>query len=125
MRHQNGLRKLGRTSEHRRALLRNMSTSLVLAGQCETTVQKAKELKRVTDKLITLAKRDSLHARRQAYSYLMNKDAVHKLFAELGPKYKTRNGGYTRVLRTSQRPGDAAEMAIIQLVEDGAPAGAA
>ena len=128
MRHKKGLGKLNRDSSHRHGMLRNLATSLVLHGTIETTIARAKELKRVADKLITLGKKDSLHARRQAMAFLrpINKNktgnaqkwsAVHKLFTELAPMYSERNGGYTRVLRSGKRDGDNAQMAIIQFVE--------
>ena len=110
------LRKLGRPTDHRRAMLRNQVTSLLRSGRIETTVTRAKETKRMTDKMITLAKRGDLHARRQAMSYVYDEDVVKKLFDEIGPKYGDRNGGYTRVLRLAPRRGDGAEMAIIELV---------
>src|SRR5688572_15596175 len=106
MRHQNAVRNLGRSSSHRRALLRNMVTSLVLHEQFETTVAKAKELKRIADKMVTLGKQGDLHSRRQALSYMKDKEAVRKLFAEIALRFKTREGGYTRVLRTRTRHGD-------------------
>lgn len=115
-------RKLGRTADHRKALLRNMATELIVKGQYETTEMKAKELRSVVDELITLAKRGDLHARRQAAAYVRNVDAaegqtaLQKLFDELGPKYADRNGGYTRVIKTRNRRGDNAPMAIIELV---------
>ena len=117
MRHGCKLRKFSRNWAHRRALLRNMATSFFQYGSFETTVEKAKELRPVVEKLITNAKTDDLVRRRKAYSYLMDKAIVHKLFADIGPKYAARNGGYTRVVRTRVRHGDAAEMAVIQLVE--------
>jgi large subunit ribosomal protein L17 len=117
MRHGNGLRQLSRSTSHRRALIRNMATSFIKYESFETTVQKAKELRPVVERLITLGKNDTLAARRQAYSYLMDKAVVHKLFAEVGPRCATRNGGYTRIVRTRFRNGDAAQMAIIQLVD--------
>ena len=110
------LRKLGRPTDHGRAMLRNQVTSLLRSGRIETTVTRAKETKRMTDKMITLAKRGDLHARRQAMSYVYDEDVVKKLFDEIGPKYEDRNGGYTRVLRLAPRRGDGAEMAIIELV---------
>ena len=114
-------RKLGRTADHRKAMLRNMATSLILNGKIETTEMKAKELRSVVDELITLAKRGDLHARRQAAAYIRNvvadeKTVLKKLFDEIGPKYADRNGGYTRVLKTGFRRGDSAPMAIIELV---------
>ncbi len=117
MRHGKGLRNLSRTSSHRRALLRNMATSFLQVERFETTVPKAKELRPVVERLITLGKSDTLASRRQAYSYLLNKAVVHKLFTEIGPRCSARNGGYTRIVRTRVRPGDAAELAIIELVD--------
>ena len=118
MRHQHGYRTLNRKSAHRRSMFRNMVTSLVMHERCETTIQKAKELRPIAEKFVTLAGNDTLAARRKAYSYLFDKKAVHKLFAELGPRYKTRPGGYTRILRNRIRVGDAAEMAVIEFVTD-------
>ena len=120
MRHGKGLRNLSRTHSHRRALLRNMATSFIKHERFETTVPKAKELRPVVERLITLGKNDTLAARRQAYSYLMDKAVVHKLFADVGPRCASRNGGYTRIVRTRVRPGDAAELAIIELVDKAA-----
>ncbi len=117
MRHGKGLRNLSRTSSHRRALLRNMATSFFLVESFETTVPKAKELRPVVERLITLGKNDTLAARRQAYSYLLSKSVVAKLFTEIGPRCSARNGGYTRIVRTRVRHGDAADMAIIELVD--------
>lgn len=132
MNHAKAFRKLGRTPSHRRALLRNLATSLVLHNRIETTLPKAKELKRVADKLVTLGKKNSLHARRQAAGYLFAENresskpehnktklsAVHKLFEEIAPRYSERNGGYTRVVRSRVRDGDKAQMAIIEFVEE-------
>ncbi len=117
-------RKLGRTAEHRKAMLRNMATSVILHGKIETTEMKAKELRSVVDELITLGKRGDLHARRQAAAYIRNvvadeatqKTVLQKLFDEIAPKYADRNGGYTRVVKTGIRRGDSAPMAIIELV---------
>lgn len=117
MRHGNGYRKLGRTSAHRRALLRNMATSLVLHEQIDTTLPKAKELRGVVEKLITLGKRGDLHARRQAAGYMFDDKAVRKLFDKLAARYKDRPGGYTRILRSGIRIGDSAALARIQLVD--------
>lgn len=117
MRHGAGQRQLSRNSSHRRALLRNMATSLLQYERCETTVQKAKELRPVVEKLITLGRTDDLPSRRLAYGYILTKEVVHKLFADIGPRFASRNGGYTRIVRCGWRPGDAAEMAIIELVE--------
>jgi len=126
MRHAKGYRRLNRTHEHRKALFANMSGSLIEHEQIKTTLPKAKELKRVMDKLITLGKRGDLHARRQASSQLKEEQYVAKLFDILGPRYKDRQGGYTRVLKAGFRFGDMAPMAIIELVDrDPAAKGAA
>jgi len=117
MRHAKGYRRLNRTHEHRKALFANMSGSLIEHEQIKTTLPKAKELKRVMDKLITLGKRGDLHARRQASSQLKEEQYVAKLFEILGPRYKDRQGGYTRVLKAGFRYGDMAPMAIIELVD--------
>lgn len=117
MNHGNGYRKLNRTHEHRKALWANMSGSLIEHEQIKTTLPKAKELKRVIDKLITLGKRGDLHARRQAAAQLKQDMHVQKLFEVLGPRYKDRNGGYSRVLKAGFRYGDMAPMAIIELVD--------
>ena len=116
MRHRKAGRKLGRTAEHRKAMLRNMVTSLFEHERIVTTVPKAKEARRVADKMITLAKRGDLHARRQAHSYIQSKDVVAKLFDEIQEQYADRQGGYTRIIRTGIRQGDAAQMAILELV---------
>lgn len=117
MRHGKALRQLSRNTSHRRALLRNMATSFFQAESIETTLPKAKEIRPVVERLITLGKSDTLANRRQAYSYLLSKAVVAKLFIDIGPRCSTRNGGYTRIIRTRVRPGDAAEMAIIELVD--------
>ena len=117
MRHGKAGKKLSRSVAHRRALLRNMASSIILHEQAETTLIKAKALRPLIEKLITMARTDTLHTRRQAYSYLMDKSAVHKLFADVAPRFKSRNGGYTRVVRTGFRHGDAAQMAVIALVD--------
>jgi len=109
-------RKLGRTSDQRRAMLRAMVTFLFENGKIETTVTRAKELRSVAEKMVTLGKANTLHSRRQAMSYITKEDVVKKLFDEIAPKYADRSGGYTRVLRTGPRRGDAAEMAIVELV---------
>lgn len=120
MRHQVRGRKLGRTMEHRRAMLRNMVTSLILEERIQTTLPRAKELRRVADRMVTLGKRGTLHARRQALSYVRTNEAVQKLFFELATRFNDRNGGYTRVLKLGAlRQGDAAPMAIIEYL--GAP----
>ena len=117
MKHGNGYRRLNRTSEHRKAMFSNMAGSLIEHEQIKTTLPKAKELKRIIDKLITLGKRGDLHARRQAAAQLKQDMHVQKLFDTLGPRYKERAGGYTRVLKAGFRYGDMAPMAIIELVE--------
>jgi large subunit ribosomal protein L17 len=117
MNHGNGYRRLNRTHEHRKAMFANMASSLIEHEQIKTTLPKAKELKRIADKLITLGKRGDLHARRIAAAELKQDEAVKKLFATLGPRYKERQGGYTRVLKAGFRYGDAAPMAIIELVD--------
>jgi large subunit ribosomal protein L17 len=126
MRHARGYRRLNRTHEHRKALFANMAGSLIEHEQIKTTLPKAKELRPVFEKLITLAKRGDLHARRQAAAMLKEDKDVAKLFAILGPRYKERQGGYTRVLKAGFRYGDMAPMAIIELVDrDPAAKGAA
>ena len=110
------LRKLGRPTSHRKAMLRNQVTSLFKNGRIETTLHKAKETQRVAEKMITLAKRGDLHARRQVLAYIYDETVVTKLFEEIAPKYEERNGGYTRVLKLGPRRGDGAEMAILELV---------
>ncbi|NMA87427.1 MAG: 50S ribosomal protein L17 [Tissierellia bacterium] len=110
------LRKLGRPTAHRKAMLRNQVTSLFEHGRIETTVHKAKETQRMAEKMITLAKRGDLHARRQVLAYIYDETVVTKLFEEIAPQYEDRNGGYTRVLKLGPRRGDGAEMAILELV---------
>ncbi|WP_371060581.1 50S ribosomal protein L17 [Rhodosalinus sp. 5P4] len=117
MRHARGYRRLNRTHEHRKALWANMAGSLIEHEQIKTTLPKAKELKRVADKLITLAKRGDLHARRQAAARLKQEALVAKLFDVLGPRYQERQGGYVRVLKAGFRYGDMAPMAIVELVD--------
>ncbi|RJP23700.1 MAG: 50S ribosomal protein L17 [Deltaproteobacteria bacterium] len=114
MRHANDHRKLGRSPSHRKALLRNLMNSLVLAERIETTVPKAKELRPLADRLITLGKRGTLHARRRAFAILSSKGATDKLFETLSGRFSSRDGGYTRIVRTGFRPGDGAEMAILE-----------
>ena len=111
-----GTRKLGRASDHRNAMLRNMVTSLLENGKMTTTVTRAKEVRAMAEKMITLAKVDSLHNKRQAMAYITKEDVVKKLFDEIAPKYKDVNGGYCRIVKTGPRRGDAAEMAIIELI---------
>ncbi|MFN7695448.1 MAG: 50S ribosomal protein L17 [Burkholderiales bacterium] len=117
MRHRNGLRKLNRTSEHRAAMLRNMCVSLLQHEAIKTTVPKAKELRRVVEPLITLAKVATVANRRLAFSRLRDRDVVTKLFNELGPRYNARPGGYTRILKMGFRVGDNAPMAFVELVD--------
>lgn len=116
MRHKKAGKRLGRTASHKKAMIRNMVTSLLAHERIVTTVPKAKEVRRVADKMITLGKRGGLHARRQALSFIRDKDVVAKLFDSLKDEYMDRNGGYTRIIRTGQRQGDAAHMAILELV---------
>ncbi|PQM62901.1 MAG: 50S ribosomal protein L17 [Rhodobacteraceae bacterium] len=117
MRHGNGYRKLNRTHEHRKAMFANMVCSIIEHEQIKTTVPKAKELKKIIDKIITLGKKGDLHSRRIAGSRVRQDAAVRKLFDILGPRYKERNGGYSRVLKAGYRYGDNAPMAIIELVD--------
>ena len=116
MRHRWSGRKLGRTSSHRLAMLRNMVTQFLDKGKIVTTVPKAKELRPFAEKMITLGKRETLHARRQALAVIRSKDVVYKLFDSLAPRYADRDGGYTRIIRLGFRKGDSAEMAILELV---------
>ena len=119
-----GYRKLGRLSDHRKAMLRDLATDLIINEKITTTEARAKELRRTVEKLITLGKRGDLHARRQAVAVLRRKeadvetgqDAVQKLFSDVAPRYAERNGGYTRIIKTAPRRGDAARMAVIELV---------
>ena len=116
MRHKLAGRRLGRTTSHRMAMFRNMVTSLFEHERIVTTAEKAKELRPIAEKMITLAKKNDLHARRQALSFIRSKDVVEKLFTEIKDKFSDRKGGYTRILKTGVRKGDAAGMAIIELV---------
>ena len=111
-----GTRKLGRTSDHRTAMLRAMVTFLLKNGKIETTVTRAKEVRSMTEKYITLAKDSSLSSKRQAMAFITDEDVVAKLYNEIAPKYSDRNGGYCRIVKTGPRRGDAAEMAIIELI---------
>ncbi len=111
-----GTRKLGKATDHRKAMLRAMVTYLLENGRIETTVTRAKEVRAMTEKMITLGKDDSLHAKRQVFAYITKEDVAKKLFDEISPKYKDRNGGYCRIIKTGPRRGDAAEMCIIELV---------
>ena len=117
MRHKKAGRQLRRTSEQRLALLRNLATSLIENGAIVTTEAKAKELRPFVEKLISKAKTGTLHSRRLAVRHIHKRDAADKLFQEIGPKFATRNGGYTRILKTGHRKGDGAEMARIELIE--------
>jgi large subunit ribosomal protein L17 len=116
MRHRMHGRKLGRPTPHRRALLRSLCTSLFEHERITTTVQKAKEVRPLAEKMITLGKRDTLHARRQTAAFLLNAAVVQKLFATIAPRFADRQGGYTRIIKLSHREGDGAEMAIIELL---------
>ena len=117
MRHGFGYRKLNKTSEHRKALFKNMLNSLIKYEQIITTLPKAKELRGFVEPLITLAKNDSVSNRRLAFSKIRNKDAVGKLFSDIGPRYKERPGGYLRIIKMSSRVGDSAPMAYVELVD--------
>ena len=129
MNHNKSYRKLGRRSDHRLAMMKNMTISLVNAERIETTVTRAKELRKFVEKMITLGKKynnfnlennderaKAIHLRRQAFAFLRNEEAVVKIFNEIAPKYAERNGGYTRIIKTDVRRGDSAELAIIELV---------
>ncbi len=116
MRHGKSGRRLGRTGSHKKAMFRNMVTSVFEHERIVTTTPKAKEVRKVVDKMITLAKRGDLHAKRQAMSYIQSRDVVAKLFDEISGQFADRNGGYTRIIQTGQRRGDAAPMAILELV---------
>ncbi|MGI5959855.1 MAG: 50S ribosomal protein L17 [Massiliimalia sp.] len=111
-----GSRKLGRTSDHRKAMLRAMVTFLLENGKIETTVSRAKEVRAMTEKMITLGKTNDLHSKRQAFAYITKEDVVKKLFDEIAPKYAEVSGGYTRIVKIGPRRGDAAEMAVIELI---------
>ncbi|MCH7830598.1 MAG: 50S ribosomal protein L17 [Proteobacteria bacterium] len=117
MRHRKSGRRLGRNSSHRKAMFRNMAASMLKHETIKTTLPKAKELRRVVEPLITLAKEDSVANRRLAFSRLRDKEVVGKLFTELGPRFKDRPGGYLRILKTAPRPGDNAPMAIVMLTD--------
>lgn len=112
-----GTRKLGRTTDHRKAMLRGMVTYLLENGQIETTVTRAKEVRAMAEKMITIAKKNDLHAKRQVLAYVTKEAVAKKLFDEIAPSYAERNGGYTKIIKTGPRRGDAAEMAIIQLIK--------
>lgn len=116
MNHNKNYRKLGRRSDHRKAMLMNLTISILREERIETTVTRAKELRKFAERMITLGKKGDLAARRRAFAFLRDDEAVAKLFAEIAPKYAERNGGYTRIIRTTVRRGDSSEMAIIELV---------
>jgi len=118
VRHQRVGKKLGRDSAHRKALYSNLAGALIEHGRIKTTVTKAKAVKPYAEQMITLGRRGDLHARRQATAFLRSRDVVHKLFADVAPLFKDRPGGYTRVVKLGSRPGDAAEMAYLELVDD-------
>ena len=118
MRHARAGKKLGRDSAHRKALYSNLAGALIEHGRIKTTVTKAKAVKPIAEQMITLGRRGDLHARRQATAFLRSRDVVHKLFAEVAPLFKDRPGGYTRIVKIGPRPGDAAEMAYLELVDE-------
>ena len=117
MRHQRSGKKLGRDSAHRKALYANLTGALIEHGRIKTTVTKAKAVKPIAEQMITLGRRGDLHARRQAVAFLRSKDVVHKLFTEVAPRFEGRPGGYSRIVKLGPRPGDAAEMAYLELVD--------
>jgi large subunit ribosomal protein L17 len=118
MRHQRAGKKLGRDSAHRKALYSNLAGALIEHGRIKTTVTKAKAVKPLAEQMITLGRRGDLHARRQATAFLRSRDVVHHLFAEVAPRFKDRPGGYTRIVKLGPRPGDSAEMAYLELVDE-------
>ena len=117
MRHARSGKKLGRDSAHRRALYANLAGALIEHGRVRTTVAKAKAVRPIAEQMITLGRRGDLHARRQALAYLRSQDVVHKLFSDVAPRFAERNGGYTRVVKLGPRQGDAASMALLELVD--------
>jgi large subunit ribosomal protein L17 len=117
MRHQRAGKKLGRDSAHRRALYANLAGALIEHGRIKTTVAKAKAVKPIAEQMITLGRRGDLHARRQALAFLRSPDVVHKLFSDVGPRFADRPGGYSRIVKIGPRPGDAAQMAYLELVD--------
>lgn len=117
MRHKHGYRKLGRTSSHRLALLKNLSIAIIKNGKIETTLPKAKELRSYFEKLITKARVGDANSHKAVFAYLQDKESTKKLVTEIAPKFANRNGGYTRIIKTRQRVGDAAHMAYIELVD--------
>jgi large subunit ribosomal protein L17 len=114
MRHLNQGRKLNRSSAHRKALFRNLVLALIRSGRIRTTDAKAKELRRFADRMVTLGKRGDLSARRRAFAFIQSRDAVHKLFEEIAPKFRDRNGGYTRVIKYGFRRGDSADLSVVE-----------
>ena len=116
MNHNKSYRKLGRRANHRKDMIKNLTISLLSAEKIETTVTRAKELRKFAERMITFGKKNTLASRRNAFAFLRNEEVVAKIFNELAPKYAERNGGYTRIIKTSVRKGDSAEMAIIELV---------
>jgi large subunit ribosomal protein L17 len=116
MRHRNANRKLSRNTSHRRSLLRNLVTSFLEHGRLMTTLPKAKEVRPLAEKMITLGKRDTLHARRQVYAYLLKDTIAKKVFDTIAPKFSSRNGGYSRIIKLGNRQGDGADLAIIELL---------
>jgi len=118
VRHQRVGKKLGRDSAHRKALYSNLAGALIEHGRIKTTVTKAKAVKPIAEQMITLGRRGDLHARRQATAFLRSRDVVHKLFAEVAPRFKDRPGGYARIIKIGPRPGDAAEMVYLELVDE-------
>ena len=117
MRHHRSGRKLGRDASHRKALYANLAGALIEHGRIKTTAAKAKEVRPIAEKLITLGRRGGVHARRQALAYLRSQDVVHKLFSDVAPRFAERPGGYSRIVRIGPRPGDAAEMVYLELVD--------
>jgi large subunit ribosomal protein L17 len=122
VRHHKSGRKLGRDASHRKALYANLTGALIEHGRIKTTVAKAKEVRPVAEQMITLGRRGGVHARRQALKFLRSQDVVHKLFSDVGPRFKDREGGYSRIVRIGPRLGDAAEMAYLELVDYTPPA---
>ena len=117
MRHRRSGRKLGRDASHRKALYANLASALIEHGRIKTTAAKAKEVRPIAEQMITLGRRGGVHARRQALAYLRSQDVVHKLFSDVGPRFAHRSGGYSRIVRIGPRPGDAAEMVYLELVD--------
>ena len=117
MRHHRSGKKLGRDASHRKALYANLAGALIEHGRIKTTVSKAKAVRPIAEQMITLGRRGDLHARRQAMAYLRSQEIVHRLFADVGPRFKDRPGGYSRIVKLGARPGDAAEMVYLELVD--------